>query len=61
MDDDFDDYESDISLYEENDEESDGGNDQDLNPTYLWTVQNSDGLNFHMIIVNNCLSRKFLS
>jgi hypothetical protein len=30
MDDDFDDYESDISLYEESDEESDGENDQDL-------------------------------
>jgi hypothetical protein len=35
-------FESDISLYEESDEESDGENDQDLNPTYLWTVQNSD-------------------
>jgi hypothetical protein len=42
MDDDFDDYGSDISLYEESDEESDGENVQDLNPTYLWTVQNSD-------------------
>ena len=31
MDDDFDDYGSDISLYEE----SDGENDQDLNPTEL--------------------------
>ena len=46
MDDDFDDYESDISLYEESDEESDGENDQDLNPTYLWTVQNSDRFEF---------------
>jgi hypothetical protein len=35
MDDDFDDYGSDISLYEESDEESDGENDQDLNPTEL--------------------------
>jgi hypothetical protein len=40
MDDDFDDYGSDISLYEESDEEeSDGENVQDLNPTYLWTVR----------------------
>lgn len=46
MDDDFDDYGSDISLYEESDEESDGGNYQDLNPTYLWTVQNSDRFEF---------------
>jgi hypothetical protein len=86
MDDDFDDYESDISLYEESDEESDGEYDQDLNPTYLWTVQNSDRFEFPhdiepfeessgqctncktitislllVFIVNNCLSRKFLS
>jgi hypothetical protein len=46
MDDDFDDYGSDISLYEESDEESDGEYDQDLNPTYLWTVQNSDRFEF---------------
>ena len=46
MDDDFDDYGSDISIYEESDEESDGENDQDLNPTYLWTIQNSDRFEF---------------
>ena len=46
MDADFDDYGSDISLYEESDEESDGEYDQDLNPTYLWTVQNSDRFEF---------------
>jgi hypothetical protein len=33
MDDDFDYYGSDISLYEESDEESDGENYQDLNPS----------------------------
>ena len=46
IDDDFDDYGSDISLYEESDEESDGENYQDLNPTYLWRVQNSDRFEF---------------
>jgi hypothetical protein len=46
IDDDFDDYVSDISLYEESDEESDGENVQDLNPTYLWTAQNSDRFEF---------------
>jgi hypothetical protein len=40
MDDDFDDYGSDISLYEESDEGSDGEYDQDLYTTYLWTVHN---------------------
>ena len=43
MDDDFDDYGSDISLYEESDEESNGEN---LNPTNLWTVQNANRFEF---------------
>ena len=53
MDDDFDDYGSDISLYEESDEESDGENDQDLNPTYLYICgqyRMLTGLHFHMIL-----------
>jgi hypothetical protein len=53
MDDDFDDYGSDISLYEESDEESDGENDQDLNPTYLYICGQYrvlTGLHFHMIL-----------
>jgi hypothetical protein len=35
MDDDFDDYGSDISLYEESDEESDGENVQDLKKVHI--------------------------
>ena len=46
MDDELDDNGSDISLYEESDEESNEENYKDLNPEYMWTLQDADSFEF---------------